>query len=220
MDTTKQFFYLVLGISCLFISCKKPPTLVAPEALIIQPLPYLPCYPGSYWKYTGVNQDTVTYTTESEYRLVSLHFTDSIIIDPVKIPIYNGVEIFGYYQVLRGPYNFNIPGSPYSNSLLMYFSDELNKVWKEYTDIDNRFGNKNYHLYKVKEINTQIYNQEIGIIDSVVVINKTIVQNGMPTWYIDLYYAKNIGLVRMNIVDSISQVINTQLELQKYFINH
>lgn len=90
-----KHLYLLFIILILF-SCNKYEEVNEYET--IYPLPYLPAFPGSYWKYLDENGDTVVINTDPEYKLHSyesfeLYSTKTV---PVYVPYWNGEPLYGY----------------------------------------------------------------------------------------------------------------------------
>jgi hypothetical protein len=88
-------YFLTLVLFLVLFSCRKKDKEI--ETVIktdtIKPLSYLPVYPGSYWTYS--NGDT--YTTSTSYLKDAYQYQGSSqTSDPVYVPFYNGVPVWGY----------------------------------------------------------------------------------------------------------------------------
>lgn len=83
-------------------SCKKEETPV-PQYTILKPKPYLPAYPGSWWKYVQKNGDSLSWTTSSHY--LSHHYTqaDFTTSPSVAVPYLNGEPLYEYDRIVNPP---------------------------------------------------------------------------------------------------------------------
>src|SRR5687768_15173056 len=81
------------------ISCKKNESEPARAGVeIIYPLPYIPVYPGSWWRYVNGLGDSIQTTLISDFQEHSYSdITQSgAQTSVVKIPFWNGYPMYGY----------------------------------------------------------------------------------------------------------------------------
>jgi hypothetical protein len=77
------------------IACKKEN-----DYAIIEPGPYFPVYPNSWWKYIVNDSTLITYTTSNRYILHSYQASS----DPVFVPFYNGQPIYKYDRIVSNAF--------------------------------------------------------------------------------------------------------------------
>lgn len=210
----------ILILFLVLFACKKPAPLAPSAPIKYEPQPYFPVYPGSYWEYVDQNSIIKRYSTSDKYDLVYIQYTDSIILDPVLLPNYNGNYYLGYYQIRR---NNSIANGKY-DEFINFFSDELNKQFSSgYSYSSGHLSTTSRTNCKVQEVNKTINHPYLGIVDSIVLIDKLIYlkQNGYEgvTHEIE-YYAKNIGMIRNCSINDISGDTIVISDLKSYFINH
>ncbi len=208
---------LICLLSILFIlfSCKKetkadfnkeyPPRIYD----TIKPLPYFPVYPGSYWKYAVTVSVTIpysnpltyniystneTYSTSSTYRKDSyiIHNTppvNDIYSDTVLVPFYNEIPIWGY---LNHFYRYQ---NSLQNRFVRIVSDSLavGASWFEY----NEFSGYTNLSIRTKDTNLVLNGQ---VYSPVIIVRSKKEEygggDGPYSGISDLYYAKNIGLIK------------------------
>jgi hypothetical protein len=173
---------LLFSFSCTKDKIKPPPQT-------IYPLSYLPVYPGSSWKYINENNDTVVYSTETDYKLHSYKSNGSQ-TDPAYVPIWNGKPVYGYST----PQQITSPAfsDEYRRGLTLvkYVSATEGENWTVYHE---QYGS---HWRVVIKIDTSI---TIGSLhfDHVIVVNDSSAAYAGPTFLIQTsYYARDVGLIR------------------------
>lgn len=195
---TVAFLFLILffGVGC-----------VKEQFDTIYPLEYFPVYPGSYWKFAGSNGDTITHSTDPEYKLHSYGTYSSSENSPeVYVPFYNDTPIYGYYE--------HVGRSGYSNQGLKMILSETVSVgtsWRVYqnqgTGVSRRI------IARDTTITTSM-----GTFYPVIVVD-TFISPG-PSFYLGTknYYAKDVGIIRMDVVSDEGAAPNI-FELIAYNIN-
>ncbi len=93
------FFSLLIFWACSQENDLGRPTYAHPT---IEPLPYLPVYPGSYWIYVDSKGDTIVKSSAKEYRSVSADCQGSE--DSIMVPFYDGMYIHGYNYIMCTDY--------------------------------------------------------------------------------------------------------------------
>jgi len=203
----------------LLISCKKPEPYITEVNQIFKPLPYWPVYPGSHWIYVDYSSNNVTYTTKPNYEQVNFRYTDSIVLDPILLPNYDGNYFMGYSKLVT--YG-NYPDNLYDR-FEPFFSEEIGK---KFINAQSGYYQKYYYnsteTYTVKDFLDTIHHTYLGIIDSVIIMDKVIdftTQGHKFPEHYNLYYAKNIGLVRSVFINDSTNVKSLVLDLKDYTIN-
>ncbi len=196
----KKLILLLLIIQCL-VSCKKETTYTT-----IYPLPYLPVYPGSFWRYLNKNNDTIIQSTDSEYKLhhYACEYSTSentIWTDYVYVPYWNGNPIYGYST----PYESNHYYSANISNQVGFLSNTLEQSWGTY--FDPHIGSAKR---TVKNIDTSL-NVNSSIYLHVIKVRETYRSTNLyfpkDEWLEDNYYAKDVGLVlRQNSNDTLSLI--------------
>ncbi|HQH19811.1 MAG TPA: hypothetical protein PKZ43_09670 [Bacteroidales bacterium] len=174
----KSLKFIIILFFIIIVSCKKENN----EQLYptFYPLPYLPVYPGSYWKYTTNNGDTTLQKTSDNYILHSYNSSElgGIKTDPVYVPYWDGKPIYGYCT----PCGYQIP----------ILKTELGASW----ETSNNISVHVYDCAKTIAVDTNILINGINY-DSVIVIkDEHYSYSPMPLSYDKKYYAKNIGLIK------------------------
>jgi len=194
----KKFLVLII---ILFFSCKKED----PIPVTIYPFPYLPVYPGSYWKYLNQNGDTVLQTTSTEYVLhrykYKNDYEDNNMTSPVYVPFWNGIPVYGYSSPIKLD-----PLTYYTQ--VSYLSTKIGQEYKYYT----RFG----------MISRLVANIDTSLVLFATTYNNVIVVNEYhlnppyehpPVLVGKNYYAKDIGLV-------MEEDLYDTIKIISYYINH
>ena len=203
-NTMKIFIFLLI---ILFCSCGKEPEKRAVQT--IYPLPYLPVYPGSRWRYLNSDGDTITYTTGNEYseNAYRSYALNGNYTDPVKVPYWNGQPIYGYSTPVEVfPQHSGHVGSRQVGFLSVTSGDRFTTdsykglAWREVGNTDTSIsvdGNLYNHVIRVNNwAESSFYNYPRTL-------------NGAT------YYARDIGLIKEeDLRDS-----TITLRLLDYFIN-
>ena len=214
MVNNKIIILLILA----FLACKKPASYEPSEPVKYEPLPYFPVFPGSYWEYVDTSFALKKLATEPEYKLLKLNYTDSIILDPILVPIYERQSILGYSQITYSKYHY-----PSNIILKPFFSEKLNEKFTSVeSGINQRMEYRIEKKYSVMAINQSMNHPYLGIVDSIVIIDQKTSYDYVGYDYTKhelSYYAKNIGIIRNSIIiDSIADT-TVILDLKAYFIN-
>lgn len=218
----KLFFISSIILITLSPSCKKnhdapaEPTPQTPvittqkEIDTIMPRPYLPVYPGSYWKYS----DNSTHSTSAAYVKDAYHTVVNykvVTSDTAYVPVYEGMFVWGYL-------NHREHAITFSENPFVTIIDERLSVGNSWTvDFAGHSGTS----------------ASIIAIDSTLVIDG---KNYFPTIAIYYtynantannsrsfprkieYYTKDIGLVKQELLNDSGTVIS-EFHLVDYFIN-
>lgn len=193
-------FLLILS----FASCKKNT-----EIEYVYPKAYLPAYPGSYWDYT--NGERVL--TSKEY--VEHQYEESINSNQ-KTPKKYVPQYMGQYL-----YEYDVTQNSTTYPLKKLLDEEVGKSW-EVNKINNQ---KIFRKIIEKKAEMRIpfppFNKPIdSLIKDILVVVEYIDTLGEERWNSREYYAKNIGLIRIDInnpFDENPPVV--QKQIQGYHIN-
>jgi len=201
----KVCYFIIVIILLIVSSCKKEDSK---NYQTIYPLPYLPVYPGSFWKYISDKGDTVTYTTSDNYILDSFTSNDlgGMKTDPIYVPYWNGEPVYGYsFLWSDGDGQILVP----------YLKEEDKASW-------SRCGYK----YCIDDI---IVAKDTSLVVHYAIYNSVIVVKeandglswgpppGIHSTY--FYYAKNVGLIKEINVDEINHDTIQTLNIIDYHIN-
>lgn len=219
----KRLFFLFLCLSVLG-SCKKETkkniddsgTVLTKTFDTICPLSYFPVYPGSYWKYiysysvtipysnplaynTGTN--IITCTTSANYQKDAYFIPNypsnlDFHSDTCLVPFYNNIPVWANKMNLSSINHYTKTGeSPLK--LVVTDSLQVGDSWFEYNEF---YG---YTKLSIRTKDTSIVLNGTNYSPVIIVRSKKdekVGGNG-PYWGItDLYYAKNIGLIRTKTV--------------------
>lgn len=195
----------------VLISCKKEKKEVPPT---IYPLSYLPVYPGSHWVYIDEKGDTAAQYSDSEYKLHQYYsgVINGNLTDWVYVPFWNGTPVYGY----SSPQSI----SPYGPRGLMqigYLSEQVGDTWEIYHD---KYGTQYRKVVAVDttlSVNSIIYDHVIAVSD----YGNLWMNSGNPIVFLRInYYAKNIGLIKQDMIDINTKDTIQHLGIISYFINH
>jgi hypothetical protein len=182
---------------------------------IIEPGPYYPVYPDSWWKYL-VNNSYIQIDTTSDDYLVHYFKIDEEpwrYSDPARVPFLNGNPIYGYSYVESVDYPETIYDGIYE--LWPILSEEAgDSFWAYWSDI--RWPNPaEYVTVKSKTFNGK---------DSVLLL-----VSGWTTAYVNHYvypniryrtYVKGVGLSSDILVDTVTSDTLSRKILIDYYVNH
>ena len=186
---------IAVAALALFAACGdgNDPKYIAPEA-------YLPAYPGSFWDYTdGTRVRATTYELHS-YRPST---TSAGYTDECYVPIWDGHYLYKYSIYQPSP---------------LYPMKELvrakgNSVWI----VDENNG------HKLKRSEVHIDSLAVGdsLYKDVYCVTEFLENlDNIDNWNQREYYAKNVGLVRVDVnnpADSVGYIVLK--ELRNYYIN-
>ena len=208
----------ILTLIILAMSCKKDPEL-DPDLITytnpsvnssfdtIFPLSYLPCFPGSFWKYLDSSNDTTTINTDPSY--VKDNWTWGYDSNTAFVPVYNGIPTWEYQA--RDGHVSHSGSSPFKRILsdsLPIGSNWLVSYWggtgvsrkiisNDTTIIIN--GNSYFPIIVIEEY------YSTGPSDYI--------------WIAKRYYAKDIGMIKEDLNNDLDSTINTKVIIE-YFINN
>ncbi len=195
---------ILLITTFVLLSCQEDP-----EAEYVYPKDYLPAYPGSYWDYS--NGERVM--TSNEYVLhqyeISINSTEKS--DEKYVPMYDN----------RYLYEYSITQSSTVYPIKQLLDESVGKSW-----VVNEINKQKVMRKVVGKLNSitipfpQVNNPVDSIIKNVLVVVEYMDYLGEKKWHTKEYYAKNIGLVKVEInnpLDSKASVI--QKQIQGYKIN-
>jgi len=209
---------IVILLLLVFLACKKPASYEPSEPVKYEPLPYFPVFPGSYWEYVDTSFVIIKLITEPAYQSLKLKYTDSIILDPILVPVYNGQSILKYNKISYSNFYYqpNIILKP-------FFSEKLNDQFSNVeSGINHHTEYRIEKKYRVMAINQSMNHPHLGIIDSIVVIDQKTSYDYVGYDYAThelSYYAKNIGIIRNSLINDSIGDTTVILDLKTYFIN-
>jgi hypothetical protein len=196
-----RLFFLSFLILAGLPSCKKTEN---PVYRTLEPLPYLPVYPGSSWVYVSNLGDTSYSSTSANYILNS-YKAERGNTDPMYVSFLDGAPIYGYSTPVPEDSHYS---EDYEYQQII-FSDELGLSWIPPHDI--HFDPPTIQVTAVNQIDTVN-----GVIYTNVVINTYSFLNQIRTKY---HYAKNVGLIKEEGYDQNNNWVTTKA-LIRYHINH
>lgn len=195
---------LIIFVIASFTSCKKKA-----EIQYVYPKAYLPAYPGSYWDYT--NGERVL--TSKNY--VQHQYEESINSNQ-KTPKQYVPQYMGQYL-----YEYGITQNSTTYPLKKLLNEELGQTWEV-----NKINNQKI-IRKVVEKKNEMkipfppFNKPIdSLIKDILVVIEYIDTLGEERWNTREYYAKDIGLIRVDVnnpFDESPPVV--QKQIQGYHIN-
>lgn len=201
----KNYILIFFSIGVLALaSCEKDK-----EPEYVYPKSYLPAYPGSYWDYT--NGERVL----SENNYVLHQYEEGVNstkkTDEKYVPIYNGQYL----------YEYSITQSSTVYPLKKLLEESTGKSWEV-----NKINNEAVLRQVVNKIDTMIIkfppfkNPIDSAIKDILVVVEYLDSLGAERWNTKEYYAKNIGLIRVDVnnpFDENPPII--QKQIQGYHIN-
>lgn len=211
-------FSLLLLLTA-FASCKRDKLddlMKNEKADTIFPKPYLPVYPGSWWKYADQNGDTVTHTAgayERAHLSYGGNFTGNYFTGDKYVPTWNGIHYFGY---VRGE---AAAGYPDYHASVEELRETTNTSWI----YGGHCTDERYDCYTINRVTMQNDTSLILGTDTflhVLHVREFAIASGTsPGAYVnDFYYAKDVGLIAKDVVGT-SGTTRT-LSLLSYHINH
>ncbi len=227
MNKAPVLLLLILALIVNLTSCKKKTTTVnlgkiseADTAAlgIVEPLPYFPVYPGSYWKYSNGSMSS----TDARYQKDSYTVTISNSPDQggnksypsgrYYVPVYNGQFVWGYC-IHNDQAIFSSIGMP-SQPLIPVVSETMAVGSGWMTSFSSHRGTTSGIMARDTTITISgvDYYPTIVVLHCIFDNNKTI-PSGRS------YYTKNIGLVKTETFDIWSGAVIAETHLVDYFIN-
>jgi hypothetical protein len=176
----------------------------------IYPLSYLPAYPGSYWQYVDDSGNTSMILTDSIYKLDYYMIGGAAYVsDSFYVPVYNNFPLWRYEEH-SGP--ISNAGS-YPLKRLLSDSLPMGSEWGWLYWSGSALSRKIIAIDTTLVINGISYYPTIGI--------EQFYSLGPPfyIWQKREYYAKDIGLVKVEEYNSLDSTIFSKV-LVNYFINH
>jgi hypothetical protein len=175
---------------------------VYPPIEMVEPRPYFPVFPGSYWVYLNHKGDTVRHFTEPGYKKHCYLQPDTFLVpflnDGASRPIYGYNEISEFR-----PLNYGI--SPYRQTPIL--SETVGFAFLR-GGFDSRYGDRRAKLMVVEK-------KLVGN-DSVLILNGIVATNNLK---IVQHYTRDVGLTYWCDVDSITQDTINYLKILEYKIN-
>jgi hypothetical protein len=198
----KLFNTVILIFSCfalIFSSCKdtKQPDVILPKE-------YLPAYPGSYWDYTdGTRSRVEPQYEEHSYResANSTSYSEACLVSVID----------GKYL-----YEYSVYQSSPIYPLRKLLSDKNENAW---VVEDNNGVRLLRHSQSIDSL-IVIYPHKDSIFRNIIISVEYIDSLGEDRWTRKEYYAKNVGLIRVDVnnpFDTIAPVI--EKEIRTYHIN-
>lgn len=181
---------------------------VEEEPEYVYPLEYLPAYPGSYWDYS--NGERVL--TSSTYVLHSYQASVESSEETEKkyVPEYNGQYLYEY-SITQNSTSYPIKQLLDETTGSAWLVNIVNgeSVMRQVTDsIDS--------LYLSIPVNSVSVD---SLFEHVVVVVEFLKSLGVDNWNTKEYYAKNIGLIRVEVNDPYDeQDPVVQKEIRGYYI--
>jgi hypothetical protein len=204
-----RFFILVLLFCCA--GCEKdndPP--------IIEPGPYYPVYPNSWWKYL-YNDSIVLFDTTSDDYIVNYFKIDEEpwrYSDPARVPFVNGHPVYGYNYVEL----IDFPDTQYDGiyELWPILSETVgSSFWISW--FDGRYDQQN-QLVTVK---SKTFNGTDSVL--LLVSGWTTVQVYDYYIYPEVRYrtfVKGVGCISDIVVDTVTSDTLSKKMLIDYYVNH
>lgn len=212
-------FTAFIAISALF-SCEKNDK--APVvATTVQPLPYFPAFPGSYWIYD--NGDTMKVDGYFDYTFNSASYTAEPVYKTFKLPklvlngIFNDNDTYAYVN------EYSISKANESNYKDPAFKELLSLT--ENTEFTIGGASQGHRITgKTVKTDTTITVANVQYNDVIVTIQYDeaciTYGNGTPESCADIreYYSKNVGLIKREKRDNISDVFVDDINLVEYYV--
>ena len=182
----------------------------------VEPLPYFPVYPGSWWRYVNRDGTISTYTTEPNYvhhehviRTLCGCETpgEKFVIYSCEVPVYQGRAIFGYDNLID--VSPHLSCSP-NQFLEPFFSETVGNTW-QLGGYDKRYQPANMRMFR--KVLRKFKSGE----DSIIELKDYYTWRNTVTWS---QYAKNKGLIFQCEVDTTKMDTLYSIRLTEYFINH
>lgn len=186
-----------------------PPEPVVWET--VEPGPYFPVYPGSFWVYEingrpGHRENTSLTYMPHRYRTGRDPETyDYAYSDTAFVPIYNGMPIYGYNRIEPPPSSHQ-----HADMLFPFFSETIgDRLYEGRSDPRYPYGGE------IK----RVVSKDVEAGDSVITLRGHWVSTH-PTRVSTRKYVKNVGLSLWIIVDTVANDTIFRKELVNYYINH
>lgn len=197
--------FLFVSTFLFFVGCNNDD-----EAVYVVPKDYLPAYPQSFWDYSN-----------GQRVLVDKSYQPHSYQEAINSPAYTATK---YVPVINGHYLYEY--SLYQNSttypLKPLLSESAGTSW-----IVNEINNEKVYRAVISDTDAITISllQESGSKDTLFTDVLTVVEylesNGAEVWNTREYYAKGVGLIRVDMSDpSSAGVFVIQKELVNYFINN
>lgn len=206
----KHFKLLLLPILLVFLlsSCEKENLY----SEIVEPRPYFPVYPKSWWKYEINDSAIITSSVSNEYKLHKYrtsgkNVSDTLFSEPRRVPFLDSRPIYGYDKIEHftgmGPSTDRFFKCPIVSEKIGF------KFERECLGV--KFGDTNEKL----EVTAKIFNGT----DSVIIVEGYWL---LPYPNVVSYqeYAKNIGLTKEFKIDTIKMDTIYKKVLIDYYINN
>jgi len=211
------YLALWMNISAAFVlaSCAhedhqppQPPAAPATTYDTIFPLDYFPAFPGSWWRYLDATGDTVTFSTDPDYRKDAYTIGEAAFLsDTVLVPVHNNIPIWGYLAH-TGPISHS--GS-YPFTRMVSDSLPVNSSWV----VAAWAGTQVSRRIVARDTTVEVLQMEHH--PTIVVEEYFSVGPPTYTWTTRRYYTKDVGLVREDTCNA-SGAVGSRLRLVDHFI--
>ncbi len=197
---TLNFIISILFLAVFFLACNSDD-----EAEYVYPKEYLPAYPFSFWDYTNGERVTSTGYESHSYKSNAGNSGSKY------VPYYNGSYLYEYsiYQ-----FSENYP-------LKKLLDETPGEQW-----IVNELNNVKYMRQVTEVLDNMLikfppYTNPIdSVFTDVVVVVEYTDSLGVERWNTKEYYAKNIGLIQVEINNPLDENIPIiQKQIRSYSIN-
>lgn len=193
---------LLLMFGVAFVGCE-------PEAdpEFIYPKEYLPAYPGSYWDYTNGERilTSASYVSHSyEASISSIENTGS-----VYVPMYNNEYL----------YEYTITQNSTEYPTMKLLEEKIGNPWTIRTINGEAVKRQMVAAPDSLIIPFPPYtNPSDSVFKDILVVVEFIDSLGVERWNLKEYYAKNVGLVRVeanNPLDTLSEIVIKEIQAYK-----
>lgn len=178
----------IASITLLLLGCGKPEEIVYQT---VEPLPYLPVYPGSWWVY-DLNGEDVVWSVETDYLLHTYESKQHLgkKTEPTYVPVWEGEAVYGYSS----------PGIFYDLEQDEPCEDCEVQIPYLSENLGERFELSNaplFYTYRQAMSREQSFLLDTTYYTDVLVVNDYMqFKNAEPPILIkSAYYARNIGLI-------------------------
>lgn len=174
------------------------------------PKPYLPVYPGSWWKYLSEDADTLISSASDTYLTDYYEYSAAAVLsDSFYVPFLDNIPVWGY-EAHTGAVSH---AGSYPFTIVLY-DTIVGFNWQ----IAYWAGNENRRVILTRD--TSVLLRTGLAFDSVIIVKEyQSLPVYVPEWWYKRYYAKNTGLIREEYWSAYDSTYHNK-ELARYFINH
>lgn len=167
----------------------------------LQPQPYLPVYPGSYWKYVGGNFTTIMKVSDNYVEFQGMYLT---ILD----------EGYGHKSYIKGYDKWRDAGSNHT-SWIRIFSEAIGSSWQY------NIGSYPFYYYDDFEYYEVLQKTVDGSGDTIIIQRHcSMLHDNNNRFYTWQKFKKNVGLICEFQINTITNDTTYSLVLTEYHINH